>query len=165
MKSGSYYVPDRAGRLYRNGVMDPAVAQTPDAVFGNDGLPQGLIFVDTLDQAWRTLRSLVLGYLSPKLLQGPVGMVQVMQYGWSVGVKEALFWMAIISLNLGILNLLPLPVLDGGHICFSLWEKVTKKPIKAKTMERLIIPFVVLLVILLIYITYQDLSRLFGSIL
>src|SRR5438034_6268467 len=51
MRSGSYYVPDRAGRLYRNGVMDPAVAQTPDAVFGNGGLPQGLVFVDTLDQA------------------------------------------------------------------------------------------------------------------
>jgi hypothetical protein len=51
IKSGSYYVPDRAGRLYRNGVMDPAAAQTPDAVFGNDGLPRGLIFVDTLDQA------------------------------------------------------------------------------------------------------------------
>ena len=122
-----------------------------------------VLFVETLDQAWRTLKSLVMGYLSPKLLQGPVGMVQVMQYGWSVGVKEALFWMAVISLNLGILNLLPLPVLDGGHICFALYERVTKKQIKAKTMERMIIPFIVLLVILLIYITYQDLSRLFGN--
>jgi hypothetical protein len=50
-KAGSYFVPDRAGLLYRNGVMDPAVAQTPDAVFGNGGVPAGLIFVDTLDQA------------------------------------------------------------------------------------------------------------------
>jgi hypothetical protein len=51
MKSGSYYVPDHAGRLYRDGVMDPAIAQTPDEVFGNKGLPSGLIFVDTLDTA------------------------------------------------------------------------------------------------------------------
>jgi hypothetical protein len=51
VKAGSYYVPDRAGLLYRAGVMDPAVAQTPDEVFGNGGLPAGLIFVDTLDRA------------------------------------------------------------------------------------------------------------------
>ncbi|HEY3197274.1 MAG TPA: hypothetical protein VGJ57_04615 [Nitrospirales bacterium] len=51
MKSGSYYVADRAGLLYRDGVMDPAMAQTPDEVFGNGGLPAGLIFVDTLDRA------------------------------------------------------------------------------------------------------------------
>ncbi len=51
MKSGSYYVPDHSGRLYRDGVMDPAMAQTPDDVFGNKGLPTGLIFVDTLDAA------------------------------------------------------------------------------------------------------------------
>jgi hypothetical protein len=51
MKSGSYYVPDHSGRLYRDGVMDPARAQTPDEVFGNTGLPSGLIFVDTLDSA------------------------------------------------------------------------------------------------------------------
>jgi hypothetical protein len=49
MKSGLYYVPDHSGRLYRDGVMDPAMAQTPDEVFGNKGLPSGLIFVDTLD--------------------------------------------------------------------------------------------------------------------
>ncbi len=51
IKSGSYYVPDHSGRLYRDGVMDPAMAQTPDEVFGNKGLPSGLIFVDTLDTA------------------------------------------------------------------------------------------------------------------
>lgn len=51
LKFGSYYVPDRTGRLYRDGVMDPAMAQTPDEAFGNGGLPHGLVFVDTLDQA------------------------------------------------------------------------------------------------------------------
>jgi regulator of sigma E protease len=124
--------------------------------------PLGL-FVETLDQTWRTLKALVVGHLSPKLLQGPIGMVQVMQYGWSVGVNEALFWIAVISMNLGILNLLPLPVLDGGHICFSLWEAITKKPIKTKTMEKMIIPFIVLLVGMLIYITFQDVMRLVGG--
>ena len=89
-------------------------------------------------------------------------MVQVMHYSWSVGVKEAIFWMAVISLNLGVLNFLPIPVLDGGHICFSLWEAITGKPIKAKTMERLIIPFVLLLIALFVYLTFNDISRLVG---
>jgi regulator of sigma E protease len=70
----------------------------------------------------------------------------------------------MISLNLGMLNLLPIPILDGGHICFSLWEAVTKRPIKAKTMERLVIPFIVLLVALFIYMTYHDLVRLFSGL-
>jgi regulator of sigma E protease len=86
-----------------------------------------------------------------------------MQQSWEYGFKEALFWLGMISLNLGVLNLLPIPILDGGHICFSLWEWITKKPIKAKTMERLIIPFIVLLVALFIYMTYNDLMRLFSD--
>jgi hypothetical protein len=50
MKFGRYYVPDREGRLYRDGLMDPAFAQTPAQVFADRGVPQGLVFVDTLDR-------------------------------------------------------------------------------------------------------------------
>jgi len=63
-------------------------------------------------------------------------------------------------LNLAILNLLPIPVLDGGHILFASIEGITKKPVKAKTMEKLIIPFLILLVILFVYLTYQDIVKL-----
>ena len=111
-------------------------------------------------ETWQTLHALVTGYLSPKYMSGPVGIVQVIHHGWMHGAKEALFWIAVISINLGLVNLLPVPVLDGGHICFSLYEMITGKPIKAKTMERLIIPFIVLLVSFFIYLTYQDLLRL-----
>jgi regulator of sigma E protease len=126
--------------------------------------PPGELFTGVFEETWQTLASLIAGYLNPKWLAGPVGIVQVIHHGWAEGVKEALFWMGVISLNLGILNLLPLPVLDGGHICFSLVEAVTKKPIKAKTMERLILPFLVLLVAFLLFATYQDLARLFRSL-
>jgi hypothetical protein len=50
MKFGRYYVPDQQGRLYRDGHMDPALAQTPDQVFAERGVRQGLVFVDTLNQ-------------------------------------------------------------------------------------------------------------------
>ncbi len=120
------------------------------------------IFGSVIQDTVRTVGALFSGSLNPKWMAGPVGIVEVIQHSWTIGVKEALFWMGLISLNLGLLNLMPIPVLDGGHICFSLYEMITKKPIKAKTMEKLIIPFIVLLVALFVYLTYHDLIRLFG---
>lgn len=120
-------------------------------------------FGDVIQDTVFTLSRLVSGKLSPKFMSGPVGIVQVVHHSWMVGAKEALYWMAVISLSLGLLNLLPLPVLDGGHIVFSLIEKIIRRPIKARTMERMMIPFFGLLVAFFVYITYQDISRLLGS--
>jgi len=120
-------------------------------------------FLDVFKETWRTLYGLVSGYLNPKFVSGPVGIVQVVHHSWMLGPKEALYWMAVISLNLGLINLLPIPVLDGGHIMFSVIEMITKRPLRSKTMERLIIPFVGLLIALFIYITYQDIARLFSK--
>lgn len=118
------------------------------------------LFIGVFDQTWKTLTSLVTGFVNPKNLAGPVGIVQVLQASWSNGIKDALFWLGFVSLNLAILNLLPIPVLDGGHILFASIEGITKKPIKSKTMEKLILPFLILLVILFIYLTYQDIVKL-----
>lgn len=120
------------------------------------------LFISVFDEIWKTLAGLFSGYLSPKYMAGPVGIMQVMQTSWSLGYKEALFWLGAISLNLGILNLLPIPVLDGGHICFSLVEVVRKKPMKSKTMEKFILPFLILIIIFFLYVTFNDLSRIFG---
>lgn len=120
-------------------------------------------FIEVFKDTYRTLSSLLSGSANPKYVAGPVGIIQIVHQSWMVGIKEAIFWMALISLNLGIINLLPLPVLDGGHIVFSLIEMVTKKPLKAKTMERLIIPFVALLICFFIFVTYNDISRLFSK--
>lgn len=123
----------------------------------------GQQFVEVLDDTYRTLTSLLTGAANPKYVAGPVGIVQIVHQSWTLGIKEALFWMALISLNLGIMNLLPLPVLDGGHIVFSLVEMVTRRPLKAKTMEKLIIPFIALLIGFFIFVTYNDISRLFSK--
>ena len=80
-----------------------------------------------------------------------------------IGIKEALFWLGAISLNLGILNLLPVPVLDGGTIVLSLFELITGKRIQTKTLEKLIIPFAVILIGFFIFLTYQDIGRIFGG--
>lgn len=115
---------------------------------------------DALQEIWLVFSNLFRGKLSPKYLSGPVGIFQLMQQSWIGGLSEAIYFLGIISLNLGVLNLLPIPVLDGGHILFSLYEWITKSRIPSKTMERLIIPMVVLLVVFFIYVTYQDILRL-----
>lgn len=121
------------------------------------------VFTDVVKETFKTLTSLVSGKIHPKWMSGPIGMVQIMHQGWSLGIKEALFWMATISLNLGVFNLLPLPVLDGGHICFALYEMVTRKKVSPKVMEKVVVPFIALLVGLFIYVTFQDVMRLFSS--
>lgn len=132
--------------------MDQMVVYNPQpfTLFGN-------VFQDIR----KTLSALFKGFVSPKELSGPIGIVQVMHYGWMVSFNEALYWIGLISLNLGVMNLLPIPVLDGGHICFSLYEMITRRRIKAKMMEKLILPFVILLIAFFIFVTFHDLKRLF----
>lgn len=121
------------------------------------------LFTGICEEIWRTLSALVSGNLKPKWMAGPVGIVKVVHDSWLLGFRDVLYWMGAISLNLAILNLLPIPVLDGGYICLFLLEMVTGRQLKPKTLERLIVPFVVLLVGFLLYATYNDIMRLLTS--
>ncbi len=117
---------------------------------------------DVFNQTKRTFYYLLTGQISPKWLAGPVGMVQMVQHSVSLGFKEALYWMGLISLNLAIFNLLPLPILDGGHIVMALYEQITKKRIPSRVKELIMIPFMFLLIGLLIFVTFHDLARIFS---
>jgi len=118
------------------------------------------LFSNVFKEISRTLSALVTGTLNPKWMSGPVGIIQMVHDNSMVGLKEALYWVGLISLNLGILNLLPIPVLDGGTIVFSLYEMITRKRISPKVMEKMVIPFALLLVAFFIFLTYNDLMRL-----
>ncbi|MCP5491500.1 MAG: site-2 protease family protein [Chlamydiales bacterium] len=120
------------------------------------------LFSDTLSDIGRTLIGLFSGSLSPKWVSGPVGIVQMLHRSWGLGLGEALFWLAVISLNLGILNLLPIPPFDGGHIVFSAIEASTGKRISQKTMDRIAIAFLILIAGFALYITFHDVLRLVG---
>lgn len=122
------------------------------------------LFGKVFEEIWHTLKALFTGSLNPKWMSGPIGIVQVVHDHSMVSLKEALFWLGAISLNLGVLNLLPLPVLDGGTICFALYELVTGNRLKTKTLEKLIIPFALLLIGFFIFLTYHDLARIFSSL-
>ena len=119
------------------------------------------VFQDVVIETYTTLSSLISGSLSPKWLSGPVGIVKVVQQSLSIGFVEALYWMGLISLNLGLINLLPIPVLDGGHICFSLWEWATGRRISSKVLEKIVFPFFILMIAFFLYVTFHDVSRLF----
>lgn len=125
-----------------------------------DNPPPLTLFYNICAEIFRTLQALVTGNLSPKWLSGPVGMIQVVQESGQAGISHALYWLALISINLGLLNLLPIPMLDGGSICFSLFEAATGKQLPPKVLEKFIAPFAVMLIILILFLTYQDLMRL-----
>lgn len=117
-------------------------------------------FSSLLSEIWGTLKALATGSLSPRWLVGPVGIVQIVKDNSMQGMKEGLFWLGAISLNLGILNLLPIPILDGGSIILSLVEMITKKRLSPKTLEKIVFPFVLLMIAFFLFLTYNDLWRM-----
>ena len=92
-------------------------------------------------------------------LAGPVGILQLS--GQAVGVSWVVFFgfMAMLSLNLGILNLLPIPILDGGHIFIMAMEGVSRRDFSVRLKERIALAGFVLLMTLIVMVTYNDLAR------
>jgi regulator of sigma E protease len=121
-------------------------------------------FKDTFFEISKIFGHLTQGELNPKHLSGPVGIVGVMQKGWSESFKDGAFWLSTISLNLGIMNLLPLPVLDGGHIVLNFFEILFRKRLSRKAMERIFLPFVFLLIGFAVFVTFHDIAKLLGMI-
>jgi regulator of sigma E protease len=85
---------------------------------------------------------------------------QVTGQAAKAGLAEFLAFMAFLSLQLGILNLLPIPVLDGGHLVFLAAEGVTRKPVNVKTRETAQKVGFFLLILLILVISYNDILRL-----
>ena len=111
------------------------------------------------------LRDFVTGRVSPRDLGGPLLIGQVAGQAARVGLGFFLSFMAFLSINLAILNLLPIPILDGGQVVFLLAEAVRRKPLSVELRLRLSqIGFVVLLGIM-IYATSNDLRRWLGHAL
>lgn len=101
------------------------------------------------------------GSVSVDQMSGPVGIVTEIGSAVKSGFLNVLFMALLISLNLGVVNLLPLPALDGGRIVFVLWEMITRR--KVKPEHEGIIHFIgfVLLIVFMLYITKNDIVRLF----
>jgi regulator of sigma E protease len=110
----------------------------------------------------RMMGKMLLGDASLKNLSGPLTIADYAGKSAGLGWTQYLLFLALISVSLGVLNLLPLPLLDGGHLMYYLWEWITGKPVSDASMERLQRGgFAVLLVMMSIAI-FNDINRLFG---
>lgn len=111
---------------------------------------------------WRTLRALVTPASSVGLqhLSGPLGIFERLVSLLRTDARQVLYFSVILNVNLAFLNLLPIPVLDGGHILFSLVEAVRRRQLEAKTIVRIQTCFVVLLAGFFLLVTYHDSMRL-----
>ncbi len=112
----------------------------------------GLIF--------RTLVGLFTAETSPKQLVGPVGIAQLSGGAAEIGFVALLSLLSMISLNLGILNLLPIPVLDGGHILIMAMEGVSRRDFSTRMKERMLLVGFVTLMTLMVTVIYNDLTRI-----
>lgn len=100
--------------------------------------------------------------LSYKALGGPLQIAQASGSAAKSGLGEFLFFMSFLSLQLGILNLLPIPVLDGGHVLFMVIEGIRRKPISMKVRTVLTQLGFGLLMLLMVMITFNDIDRMWG---
>ncbi|HWI20237.1 MAG TPA: RIP metalloprotease RseP [Vicinamibacterales bacterium] len=107
-----------------------------------------------------TLKDLVTGEASPKQLMGPVGIAQLSGESAQAGWIALLGLMASISLNLGLINLMPIPVLDGGHIFIMAIETISRRDFSLAMKEKMLFVGFVLLMTLMATVIYNDLTRI-----
>jgi RIP metalloprotease RseP len=117
---------------------------------------------DVLNKVAITFRALGRGKESgvgPSKLSGPIGIFGILSIQVNTDFRLALSFLVLLNINLAILNLLPVPVLDGGHILLSLVEWVRKKPVSVRVQEYATTIFAVLLLGFFLYVTLADVKR------
>ncbi|MFA6470657.1 MAG: RIP metalloprotease RseP [Candidatus Latescibacterota bacterium] len=103
---------------------------------------------------------LITGQMSAKLLGGPIMIAQLAGESAKIGIVSLMSFTAFISINLGVLNLLPFPVLDGGHIFILLTETVTRRKFSLKAKMALQQAGTLVLLFLMLYVTFNDVMRI-----
>ena len=110
---------------------------------------------------WDTLKYLFTGRVGVNQLSGPVGIYSIVDSQADQGLEAVLYLVAYLSINVGLINLLPFPAFDGGRILFLFIEKIFRKPV-SKNVENIIHNIGFFLIIgLLVYVTFNDILRLF----
>lgn len=106
------------------------------------------------------LKGLFTRRISPQNLAGPVGIFTLSYHVTQYGIGTLLYFLAMISINLAIINIFPIPVLDGGHLLFLAIEKIKGSPVAIKTQIMAQTVGLVLLLTLAVFVTYNDIVRL-----
>ena len=127
-----------------------------------DALLKGVEETWTLtSMTFQTLWKMVIGLVSVKNLSGPIAIAKIAGASLQSGVQSFLYFLAMLSVSLGVLNLLPIPVLDGGHLLFYLAEVVRGRPLSEKVQNMGVKIGVGLVMCVMIIALYNDLNKLF----
>ncbi len=120
-------------------------------------------FTTAADSALRILSALKNLIFQPDLnkLGGPVALFKASSDAAKNGIENVLYFLAIISINIGIFNLIPIPALDGGKIVLNILEAIRRKPLKQEIETYVTLAGVVIMVVLMIAVTWNDIMRLF----
>ena len=120
-------------------------------------------FTTAADSALRILSDLKNLIFQPDLnkLGGPVAIFKASSDAAKNGIENVLYFLAIISINIGIFNLIPIPALDGGKIVLNILEAIRRKPLKQEIETYVTLAGVVIMVVLMIAVTWNDIMRLF----
>ena len=120
-------------------------------------------FTTAADSALRILSELKNLIFQPDLnkLGGPVAIFKASSDAAKNGIENVLYFLAIISINIGIFNLIPIPALDGGKIVLNILEAIRRKPLKQEIETYVTLAGVVIMVVLMIAVTWNDIMRLF----
>lgn len=112
-------------------------------------------------QMFITVGYLFTGGIRLSQLSGPVGIYSIVGQQRSAGLASILYLMAFLSINVGFINLLPIPAFDGGHILFIIIEMIKGFPVKPEIENKIHTFFLILLMLLMVVITINDIIRLF----
>jgi regulator of sigma E protease len=157
---GTGDLEDTGGTKFKRGLLGVSPnmqVQEPVSVF--EAVPMAVSFTwgmtrSIVDGIWQLVR----GRISPKQLGGPIKIAQVAGEGASQGPLTFVSLLALLSINLGFINLLPVPVLDGGHLLFYAIEAIRRRPVSAQAQEWAFRGGVALILALLLFTTMNDLG-------
>jgi regulator of sigma E protease len=125
---------------------------------------------DSIDQTYQISRltilsigKLIKGTVSTKTLGGPIMIAEMAGQQAKEGIINLIFFIAVLSINLAVLNFLPIPVLDGGHLMFFFIEAIIRRPINIRMREIAQQAGIFILIMLMIFVFYNDIIRVFSS--
>jgi regulator of sigma E protease len=151
----------------RVGRVEAYIGRPPETVLVRYGVVEGLsqAVVRTWEMSTLTLKMLgrmLIGEASLKNLSGPLTIADYAGQSVQLGLAYYLGFLAVVSVSLGVLNLLPLPMLDGGHLMYYLFEAVTGRPVSEQWLEWLQRGGVAIMLVMMSLALYNDVARLLG---